>query len=63
MNREASWAKVRKEMVHWKLPNVFWTAMGKGLHGYTRALNGGAITTPFPPTYNNRRNHLKLEFR
>jgi hypothetical protein len=35
----------------------------KGLNGYTRAPNGSAITTHFPLTYNNRRNHLKLAFR
>jgi hypothetical protein len=62
MNREESWAKARKAMAHWKLPNDVWAAMEKGLHGYTRAPNGGAIETPFPPTYNSRRNHLKLAF-
>jgi hypothetical protein len=35
----------------------------KGLNGYKRDPNRGAIATPFPPTYNNRRNHLKLAFR
>jgi hypothetical protein len=34
MNWEESWAKVRKEMKHWKLPNDFWTAMEKCLDGY-----------------------------
>jgi hypothetical protein len=63
MNREESWEKVRKAMKHWKLPNDFWTAMEKGLHGYTRNPKGGTITTPFPPTYDNRRNQLKLAFR
>jgi hypothetical protein len=63
MNREESWAKARKAMTHRKLPNDFWTAMEKGLNGYTRAPNGGAITTPLPPTYNNRRNHPKLAFK
>jgi hypothetical protein len=63
MNREESWAKARKAMVHWKLPNDFWTAMEKGVHGYTRARNEDTITKPFPPTYSNRRNHLKLEFQ
>jgi hypothetical protein len=63
MNREESRAKARKAMTHWKLPNDFWTAMEKGLNAYTRAPNGGAITTHFPPTYNNRRNNLKLTFR
>jgi hypothetical protein len=29
MNREESWAKARKAMPHWKLPNDFWTAMEK----------------------------------
>jgi hypothetical protein len=28
-----------------KFPNDFWTAMEKGLHGYTRDPKGGAITT------------------
>jgi hypothetical protein len=37
--------------------------MEKGLHGYSRNPKGGVINTPFPPTYDNRRNHLKLEFR
>jgi hypothetical protein len=37
--------------------------MEKGLSEYTRAPNGGTIAAPFPPTYNNRRNHLKLVFR
>jgi hypothetical protein len=55
MNREESWAKARKTMKHWKLPNDFWTALEKSVHG-------GAIETPFPPTYDNRRNHLKLAF-
>jgi hypothetical protein len=41
----------------------FCTAMEKGLHGYTRAPKGDDIVTPFAPTYNNRRNHLKLAFR
>jgi hypothetical protein len=50
-------------MAHWKLPNDFWIAMEKGLNGYTRAPNGGAIATPFPLAYNNRRNHLKLALR
>jgi hypothetical protein len=63
MSREKSWAKSQMAMKHWKLPNDFWTAMGKGLNGYTQAPNGGAITTPFPPTYNNIRNHLNLAFR
>jgi hypothetical protein len=63
MNREESWAKARKTMKHWKLPNDFWTALEKGVHGYTRHPVGGAIDTPFPPTYNNRCNHLKLAFR
>jgi hypothetical protein len=63
MNREKSWAKARKTMKHWKLPNDFWTAMEKGVHGYTRHPEGGAIDTPFPPTYDNRRNRLKLAFR
>jgi hypothetical protein len=62
MNREESWAKARKAMTHWKLPNDLWTAMEKELNRYTRAPNRGAITTPFPPTYNNIRNHLKLAF-
>jgi hypothetical protein len=35
----------------------------KGLNGYTRAPDDDAITSPFPPTNNNRRNHLKLAFR
>jgi hypothetical protein len=50
-------------MTHLKLPNDFWIATEKLLNGYTRSPNGGAIATPFPPTYNNRRNHLKLAFR
>jgi hypothetical protein len=62
MNREESWAKARKNMKHWKLPNDFWTAMEKGVHGYTQHPVGGAIDTPFPPTYDNRRNRLKLAF-
>jgi hypothetical protein len=37
--------------------------MEKGLNGYTRAPDGGAIASPFPPTYNNSRNHLKRAFR
>jgi hypothetical protein len=63
MNREESWEKAWKVMEHWKLPNYFWTAMEKGFNGYTMAPNGSAITTPFPSTYNNIRNHLNLEFR
>jgi hypothetical protein len=63
MNREESWEKARKAMKHWKLPNEFWTAMEKGLHKYTRNPKGGAINTTFPPTYDKRRNHLKLAFR
>jgi hypothetical protein len=63
MNREELWAKARKAMTHWKLPNDFWIAMKKGLNGYTRAPDGGAIASPFPPTYNDSRNHLKLAFR
>jgi hypothetical protein len=50
-------------MTHWKLPNDFWTAMEKGAHGYTLNPDGEAINTPFPPTYDNKRNLLKLEFR
>jgi hypothetical protein len=30
MSREELWAKVRKVMTHWKLPNEFWAAMKKG---------------------------------
>jgi hypothetical protein len=63
INREESWAKARKAIKHWKLPNDFWTAMEKGLHGYTQNPHGGAINTPFPPTYDNKRNRLKLAFR
>jgi hypothetical protein len=50
-------------MKHWKLPNDFLTAMKKGVHGYTQNPDGGAINTPFPPTYDNKRNLLKLGFR
>jgi hypothetical protein len=63
MNREESWSKAQKAMTHWRLPTDFWIAMGKVLSGYTRAPDGGAIASPFPPTYNNRKNHLKLAFR
>jgi hypothetical protein len=63
MNREESWAKTQNAMTHWKLANHFWIAMGKGLNVYTWAPHSGAIASPFPPTYNNRRNHLKLAFR
>jgi hypothetical protein len=42
---------------------IFGQPWKKGVHGYTRAPNGGDIATPFPPTYNDRRNHLKLAFR
>jgi hypothetical protein len=62
MNREELWAKARKAMKHWKLPNDFWIAMERGLHRYTRNPKGGAITPP-PPTYDNRQNHLKLASR
>jgi hypothetical protein len=37
--------------------------MEKGLSGYTQAPIGCAIASPFPPTYNNRSNHLNLEIR
>jgi hypothetical protein len=50
-------------MKHWKLPNYFWTAMEKGIHGYTRHPEGGAIGTHFPPIYDNRGNRSKLAFR
>jgi hypothetical protein len=50
-------------MKHWKLPNDLWTALEKGVHGYKRHPEGGAIATPFPPTYDNRRIHLNLAFR
>jgi hypothetical protein len=63
MNREESWVKARKTMKHYKLPNDFWSAMEKGVHGYTRHPVGGEIDTPFPPTYDKRRNHLKLALR
>jgi hypothetical protein len=63
MNREESWVKARKAMKHWKLPNDFWTGIEKGVHRYTRNPKGGSINTPFPPMYDNRRNHLKLAFR
>jgi hypothetical protein len=62
-NMEESRTKAWKVMTHWKLPNDFWTAMEKGLNGYTHALKGGAITTSFPRTYDNIRNHFKLVFR
>jgi hypothetical protein len=62
MNRVESWAKARKAMTHWKLPNDFGTVIEKGLNGYTRDPNGGAVTAPFPPTYNNRSNHIKFAF-
>jgi hypothetical protein len=60
MNQDESWAKAMK---HWKLPNDFWTANEKGVRGYTRNPQDGAINTPFPPTYDDKRNHLKLAFR
>jgi hypothetical protein len=63
MNREESWAKARKTMKHWKLPNDFWTPMEKVVHGYTRHPVGGVIDTPLPPAYDNRRNRLKIAFR
>jgi hypothetical protein len=63
MNREESQVKARKTMKHWKLPNYFWTALEKGVHGFARHSVGGAIDTPFPPIYDNRPNHLKLAFR
>jgi hypothetical protein len=56
-------AKARKAMKHWKLRNDFWTAMQKGLHGYAQNPKVGVINTQFPPTYNNRRDHLKPVFR
>jgi hypothetical protein len=37
--------------------------MEKGMHGYTQHPVGGAIGTPFPPAYDNRRNNIKLAFR
>jgi hypothetical protein len=37
--------------------------MEKGVHGYTRNPEGGAIDTQFPPTYDNKRNRLQLAFR
>jgi hypothetical protein len=55
--------KARKTMNHCKMQNYFWTAMEKGVHGYTRHPVGRAIDTPFPPTYENRQNSLKLAFR
>jgi hypothetical protein len=63
MNREESWANARKAMAHWKLLNDFWTAMEKGLHGFTRGTKGGAITIPFPHTLDNRWNYLKMAFQ
>jgi hypothetical protein len=54
MNRGESWAKTRKSMTHWKLPNDFWIAMKKVLNGYTRSPHSGAIASPFPLTYNTR---------
>jgi hypothetical protein len=63
MNGEESWEKARKTMKHWKLPNDLWTALEKCVNGFTRHPVGGAIETPFQPSYNNRRNHLKLAFR
>jgi hypothetical protein len=63
MNREESWAKPKKTMKHWKLPNSFSTALEKCVHGFTHRPACGVIETPFPPTYDNRRNHLKLAFR
>jgi hypothetical protein len=63
MNREESWVKARETMKHWRLPNDIWTALDKCVHGFTRRPAGGAIETPFPPAYGNRRNHLKLAFR
>jgi hypothetical protein len=63
MNGEESRAKARKAMKRWKLPNDFRTTMEKGVHGYTRNPDSGAINTPFPPTYDNKWNRLKLAFR
>jgi hypothetical protein len=63
MNRQESWVKAMKAMKHWKLPNDVWTAMEKGIHVYTRNPEGGEINTPFPPTYDNKRNRPNLAFR
>jgi hypothetical protein len=63
MNQEESREKARKTMKHWKLPNDFWTALEQGVQGFTQRPAGGAIDTLFPPTYDNRHNHLKLAFR
>jgi hypothetical protein len=65
MAREASWAKVKKAMVPWKMPPDFWTAMEKGLQNYTRNAsqkNKGAAA-PFPGTFNNPQSLLRQAFR
>jgi hypothetical protein len=49
-------------MTYWKLPNDSWTAVEKGVHGHTIYPQGGSINTTFPPTYDNKRNRLKLAF-
>jgi hypothetical protein len=63
MSRKESWAKAQNAMTHWKLPNDFGIAMEKVLNRYTWAPSEGAISSPFPLTYNNRRIHLELAFR
>jgi hypothetical protein len=65
MAREASWAKVKKDMAPWKMPPDFWTAVEKGLQHYiinASQKNKGA-EAPFPGTFNNPRNLLRQAFR
>jgi hypothetical protein len=67
LNRPYSWSKVKKSMERWKLPNDLWVTVEKGMLSYTEKSTKAKVrpspTTPFPPTFNNQRNSIKLAFR
>jgi hypothetical protein len=62
--RLVEYSRVKKSMERWKLPNDFWIAVEKGMLSYNenpaKVKDRPSPATPFPPTFNNQRNSLKL---
>jgi hypothetical protein len=65
MEREASWAKVKKATEPWEIPPDFWTAIEKGIQQYTinASQNNKGGASPFPGTLKIPRKLLRQAFR
>jgi hypothetical protein len=59
MNRAASWAKLKKSMEVWYLPNYFWTAMDKGV-AHIINQEGTTNNIPLPFTVSTHPGRMQL---